>query len=257
MAIRSPKPYGFERTATKMATFWSTDCHVGLRPPRNDTTFWTRSGAAAPEVLSSCPSGHPPIPSPGGHPRVASLAPSGQFTSGWPEGPGVRVGATLAVVPDPRHACRGGLPQGQPLRGDSRVECRMVKRPQDNQTEGRRQAHRPTMNAVPRFHCHEKDARRDTRPRVSANFPARTPDTPGGVSLHCGKIVFGKPPLPSTAVLPRCMQVCTGIFHKTPQLYLCIHPKFSCKTPIFLKKGNNCAILYARILESFPNCHHS
>ena len=98
---------------------------------------------------------------------------------------------------------------------------------------------------------------RDTRPRVSANFPARTPDTPGGVSLHFGKIVFGKSPHPSTAVLPRCMQVCTGIFHKTPQLYLCIHPKFSCKTPIFLKKGNNCAILYARILESFPNCHHS
>ena len=180
----------------------------------------------------------------------------------------------------------------------------MVKRPQDDQTEGRRQAHRPTMTAAPRFHCHEKDARRDTppgvsgphpnslppreaigaaapgerqkqrqpfkadpspyglscrdtRPRVSANFPARTPDTPGGVSLHFGKIVFGKSHLPSTAVLPRCMQVCTGIFYKTPQLYLCIHPKFSCKTPIFLKKGNNCAILYARILESFPNCHHS
>ena len=79
----------------------------------------------------------------------------------------VRVGATLAVVPDPRHACRGGLQQGQPLRGDSRVECRMLKRPQDNQTEGRRQAHRPTMTAAPRFHCHEKDARRDTPPGVS------------------------------------------------------------------------------------------
>ena len=29
------------------------------------------------------------------------------------------VGATLAVVPGPRHACRGGLPQGQPLREES------------------------------------------------------------------------------------------------------------------------------------------
>ena len=31
VAIRSPKPDGFGRTTTKMATFWSTDCHVGLR----------------------------------------------------------------------------------------------------------------------------------------------------------------------------------------------------------------------------------
>ncbi len=76
-------------------------------------------------------------------------------------------------------------------------------------------------------------------------------------SLQFRKIVFGKSNIPSTAVRPRCMQVCTGIFHKIPQLYLCIHPKFSRKTPIFLKKGNNCAILYARILESFPKCHHS
>ena len=91
------------------------------------------------------------------------------------------VGATLAVVPGPRHACRGGLPQGQPLRGDSRVECRMVKRPQDNQTEGRRQAHRPTMSAAPRFHCHEKDARRDTPPGVSGPPLYALPrgDTPG------------------------------------------------------------------------------
>ena len=70
-------------------------------------------------------------------------------------------------------------------------------------------------------------------------------------------IVFGKSSLSSTAVSLLCMQVCTGIFHKTPQLYLCIHPKFSRKTPIFLKKGNNCAILFGRILESFPKCHHS
>ena len=39
VAIRSPKPYGFGRSANKMATFWSTDCHVGLRPPRNDSLF--------------------------------------------------------------------------------------------------------------------------------------------------------------------------------------------------------------------------
>ena len=91
-----------------------------------------------------------------------------------------RVGATLAVVPGPRHACRGGLPQGQPLRGDSRVECRMVKRPQDNQTEGRRQAHRPTMTAAPRFHCHEKDARRDTPPGVSGPHLYALPRGEGG-----------------------------------------------------------------------------
>ena len=47
----------------------------------------------------------------------------------------------------------------------------MVKRPQDDQTEGRRQAHRPTMSAAPRFHRHEKDARRDTPPGVSVSAP--------------------------------------------------------------------------------------
>ena len=78
-----------------------------------------------------------------------------------------------------------------------------------------------------------------------------------GRSLQFLKIVFGKSRDPPWVLLPRCMQVCTGIFHKTPQLYLCIHPKLSCKTPIFLKKGNNCAILFGRILESFPNFHHS
>ena len=36
--------------------------------------------------------GTPQSPPPGGHPRVASLAPSGQFTSGWPEGPGEEFG---------------------------------------------------------------------------------------------------------------------------------------------------------------------
>ena len=35
----SPKPNGFGRTTTKMATFWGTDCHVGLCPPRNDVLF--------------------------------------------------------------------------------------------------------------------------------------------------------------------------------------------------------------------------
>ena len=162
------------------------------------------------------------------------------------------------------------------------------------------------MSAAPRFHRHEKDARRDTPPGVSVSAPppegaavrksvilseGRSPKSKdlrtrkrlcrwqvrrsfgslcslrmtGGWFLRNGRcpfptrqiIVFGKSPLPSTAVLPRCMQVCTGIFHKTPQLYLCIHPKFSCKTPIFLKKGNNCAILFGRFLESFPNFHHS
>ena len=196
----------------------------------------------------------------------------------------------------------------------------MVKRPQDNQTEGRRQAHRPTMSAAPRFHRHEKDARRDTPPGVSVSAPppegaavrksvilseGRSPKSKDlrtrkrlcrwqvrrsfgslcslrmtcgrflrirrgasihslqpaerhkGRSLQFLKIVFGKLRDQSRVLPPRCMQVCTGIFHKTPQLYLCIHPKFSCKTPIFLKKGNNCAILFGRILESFPNFHHS
>ena len=46
-------------------------------------------------------------------------------------------------------------------------------------------------------------------------------------SLRFRKVVFGKRKDPSRVLLPRCMQVCTGIFHKTPPLYLCIHPKFS------------------------------
>ena len=60
MAIRSSKPSGFGRTATKMETFWSTDCHVGLRPPRNDTLFWTccqaaPQGAAFFALFPKCP----------------------------------------------------------------------------------------------------------------------------------------------------------------------------------------------------------
>ena len=35
----SPKPSGFDRTTGKMVAFKRTDCHVGLRPPRNDVLF--------------------------------------------------------------------------------------------------------------------------------------------------------------------------------------------------------------------------
>ena len=43
----SQKPYGFGRTTAKMETFWRTDCHVGLRPPRNDSTISTHRGPVA------------------------------------------------------------------------------------------------------------------------------------------------------------------------------------------------------------------
>ena len=54
MAIRSPKPYGFGRTTAKMATFWGTDCHVGLRPPRNDSPFSTRCCRRRRQLHSVC-----------------------------------------------------------------------------------------------------------------------------------------------------------------------------------------------------------
>ena len=184
MAIRSPKTYGFERTATKMATFWGTDCHVGLRPPRNDRPISFNSTQNRVRMSSR----------------------------------GAKRRGDLLVLRSSSHILPG--------------DC-----------------HGPTALAMTGgwFLRIRRSAVVD-----SLHLRNGTKAVP-----YRRKIVFGKSPLPSTAVLPRCMQVCTGIFHKTPQLYLCIHPKLSCKTPIFLKKGNNCAILFGRILESFPNFRHS
>ena len=112
LALRANSPSGnLLRHCTKSYGV-SGDCRVGLRPPRND------SGNGDLVLLLVVRLRTPREGCPYCKTRRGDSTESAfpAFGSEWGN---KRVGATLAVVPGPRHACRGGLPQGQPLREES------------------------------------------------------------------------------------------------------------------------------------------